>query len=382
MSGARLRITHIVDSIAEEASGPSYSVPSLCAGLAARECDVRLLTIGPDLVEMRAGFEHRRCAQDFARAPLLGKLRLSRTLRGEIAKRADVLHTHGVWLMANIYPAWEAKRTGAPFLISPRGMLSEAAMQFSGLRKKAMWEFMQRSAARQATCFHATSDDEAQDIRKLGLLQPVAVIPNGVDVPEAAPRIATARRKLLYLGRLHAKKGLDRLLKSWSTLEATFPDWDLEIIGPSEHGHVDELKSLARTLGLSRVAFPGPLYADEKRAGYRSAELFVMPTLNENFGMTVAEALAVSVPVVCTKGAPWSGLSEHQCGWWVDGDVEAIAEALRDGMSRPRETLSAMGERGRAWMLRDFSWAAVAQDMIDVYRWQLGSGDRPASIRI
>ena len=146
-------------------------------------------------------------------------------------------------------------------------------------------------------------------------------------------------------------------------------------------GHDDELRALATALGLTRVSVEGPIYGDAKTAAYREADLFVLPTLNENFGLTVAEALAAGTPAISTKGAPWSGLESEGCGWWIDHGVEPLAAALAHAMALPRETLKAMGDKGREWMARDFSWDRVARDMLDVYLWLARGAGPPLAIR-
>ena len=159
------------------------------------------------------------------------------------------------------------------------------------------------------------------------------------------------------------------------------PGWRLKIVGPPEAGHDDELRALAMALGLTRVSIEGPIYGDAKTVAYREADLFVLPTLNENFGLTVAEALAAGTPAISTKGAPWSGLESEGCGWWIDHGVEPLAAALAHAMALPREALKAMGDKGREWMARDFSWDRVAHDMLGVYLWLARSAEPPATIR-
>jgi glycosyltransferase involved in cell wall biosynthesis len=155
----------------------------------------------------------------------------------------------------------------------------------------------------------------------------------------------------------------------------------LRIIGPSEVGHDEELRTLVATLGLHRVSIGGPVYGDAKLAAIRAADLFVLPSLNENFAITVAEALAVGTPVIATKGSPWEGLESEGCGWWIDHGVGPLAAALTKAMLVPRPTLRAMGEKGKAWVKRDFSWDRVARDMIDVYSWLLQRAQPPALVR-
>jgi glycosyltransferase involved in cell wall biosynthesis len=134
-------------------------------------------------------------------------------------------------------------------------------------------------------------------------------------------------------------------------------------------------------LGLARVSIEGPVYGEEKQAAYRDADLFVLPTMNENFGLTVGEALAAGMPAISTKGAPWSGLEAQGCGWWIDHGIEPLAAALANATAMSCEALSAMGAKGRAWMARDFSWDRVGRDMTDAYRWLTGGTETPPTIR-
>lgn len=381
-----MRIAHVLAGVDEPSAGPSHSVPALCRGLAVQGADVELHSVAGWRGAARSDLAFRpvRHAQDFAGLPGLGALCLSSRLQRALDEAQPpfaVLHAHGLWLAPNLYPAWTARRTGAAFVVSPRGMLGEAALRFSGVKKALVWRLLQGPAARGAACFHATGEAEAQEIRAMGLTAPIAVIPNGVDLPPSVPPKAPGPRTALSLGRVHPKKGLDRLVQAWSAIEPVHPDWRLRIVGPSELGHAEELTAQAGRLRLSRVSVEGPLTGDAKQAAYAQADLFVLPTLNENFAMTVAEALAAGVPVISTKGAPWSGLEAERCGWWIDHGPEALAASLTRAMSLPPAELQAMGARGRDWMARDYSWDRVAADMLAVYRWLAQDGPRPASVR-
>src|SRR5438046_2768308 len=129
------------------------------------------------------------------------------------------------------------------------------------------------------------------------------------------------------------------------------------------------------------VAINGPVYGEAKWDAYRAADLFVLPTLNENFGLTVAEALAAETPVISTKGAPWNRLEPEGCGWWIDHGVEPLAATLQTAMAMPRTALRGMGAKGRAWMAREFSWDHTATDMLSVYRWLVHGGEPPPTVR-
>jgi glycosyltransferase involved in cell wall biosynthesis len=184
----------------------------------------------------------------------------------------------------------------------------------------------------------------------------------------------------LSLGRVHPKKGLDQLIVAWAKLGAAADGWRLRIVGPSELGHADQLRALTAQLGLANVEIDGPAYGEAKLSEYRSADLFVLPTLHDNFAITVAEALAAGTPVIATQGAPWAGLAANQCGWWISQGSDALAAALDEAINLPPERLEEMGARGRDWMMRDFSWDRLGADMLEAYRWAVTGGAAPTFI--
>jgi len=263
-------------------------------------------------------------------------------------------------------------------------MLGAAALDYSRWKKMLFDLALQRSALAAASCIHATSEAEYNEVRANKYANPVAIIRNGVEVPSLAamPKPDCRRRSVLSLGRLHPKKGLERLVRAWKAVETDYPQWDLHIKGPAEVGHDLVLETLVSELKLERVHISGAVTGVEKWRAYRDADIFVLPTRHENFGMTVAEALVSEVPVICSKGAPWGGVVEKRCGWWVDQGVEPLSAALRESMSHPREDLIEMGKLGRQWMVTEFSWNSVARDMLDVYKWLTKGGEPPATVRI
>jgi glycosyltransferase involved in cell wall biosynthesis len=186
--------------------------------------------------------------------------------------------------------------------------------------------------------------------------------------------------RVLFLSRLHPAKGLELLLRVWARIEATHPAAALEVVGPDEGGHGMEMEKLARDLRLRSVRFLGPLVGDAKQQAFARADLYVLPTHSENFGLTVAEALAAGSPVICTKGAPWSGLETHRCGWWIDRTEESLFRAIDAAHRLPAHVLTEMGARGREWVIREFSWTEVARRMNALYAWLLGNGGRPECV--
>ncbi len=297
------------------------------------------------------------------------------------AAGTNLIHNHGLWLMPNLAAGRAARRAKKPLIVSPRGMLSPAALRFSRWRKRAMWFLGQKAMLEDVACLHATSALERQELRDLGLKNPIAVVPNGVDLPALGPGSERpGARTVLSLGRIHPVKGLDRLLRAWAGLERNFPQWRLRIIGPVEGNYDLELKHMMAALDVRRASIEGPVYGGARLAAYQGADVFVLPSLSENFGLTAAEALAASIPVIATKGTPWSGLVTEACGWWVDQGVEPLGTALKSAMSAPRDVLAEMGKRGRAWIASDFSWDRIAEEMSKIYLWLARGGDAPASV--
>ena len=284
-------------------------------------------------------------------------------------------------MMPNVYPGRVARRHDLPFVVSPRGTLSNWAMNSGSRIKVVFWPLVQRPSLKAVSCWHATSVEEYKDIRRLGFHEPVAIVPNGVDVPNFPSTRNSEYRTLLFVSRIHPKKGLDLLLPAWRVVQDHFRDWKLVIVGPDDGGYLQTVKQLAGDLGVQRVEFPGPLYGLEKWTAYHDADVFVLPTYSENFGMAVAEALAAGTPAIVSKGAPWEELASRGAGWWIDIGLDPLIECLRDVLARPRDRLEAMGRRGQDWMKSEFAWTHIATQMRSVYLWLVGSAPRTSIVR-
>ena len=255
------------------------------------------------------------------------------------------------------------------------------------------WGLFERANLRTAALFHATSEMEALSLRKLGLQQPIAIIPNGVEIPDREtnpdrqslerkhPELA-GKRWLLFLSRIHPKKGVSELLRVWRDTEGDFPQWQLIVAGPDLEGYEPGMRREALNSKIAnRVTFAGMLSGSERKAAFANADVFVLPTHSENFGVAIAEALAYGLPVITTKGAPWEELTAHECGWWIDLGHAELRRCLKGVLPLSKMELSAMGERGRALMARKYSWRQVAALMKQSYEWLLGRNDRPGCIQ-
>lgn len=386
-----MRIVQVIASLDNEAAGTTAWLRRLVQELSTRHLDVSVLTTTN---AASSGYEGPTGSTtafrlDAAGVPGLRTLLGSRALHRAITDAArvpdSVLHSSGLWRLPNVYPGWLAARTGVPLVVSPHGMLGPEALVFSAAKKRLFSAIVQRQALATATCWHATSLREVEDIRAYGVTAPIALVPIGIDVPSLQPGSvgapASAPRTVLYLGRLHPQKGLGGLLAAWALVEARHPDWCLRIVGPSELGQDKFLQGEVLRLGLRQVRFEGGLFGERKFLALREADIVVLPSHGENFGVVVAEALAQGTPVVCSKGAPWAGLQTHGCGWWVEQGPGPMAAVLTSAMALPRDSLREMGERGRQWMLRDFAWSRIAADMEMLYRWCLTKVEAPPFIQ-
>ncbi|WP_103027249.1 glycosyltransferase [Salinibacter altiplanensis] len=390
---ASLDVVHTVASTQAAHGGPSRSVPFLCEALAGQSVSVRLLTTVPgeeaDAILPSAGVETRTVVEAGGLRQLLrSPVAFYRALRANIKEAPpDLIHDHGLWLPSNAAAAVVAWLEGIPLVISTRGMLTGWALAHNRWKKRLAWAAYQNHVLRQADLFHVTSQEEVDALRDLGFDQPAAIIPNGVPLLDLSSEDMSSRgtsssgeHRALFLSRVHPKKGLPMLIEAWATAD---PDgWTLEIVGPSEDGHRGELEAQVRRHGLEgEIEFAGPVDDDEKWDVYRSADLFVLPTHSENFGIVVAEALAAEVPVLTTTGTPWSDLEAQGCGWWVSPSEESITEALQEAVGLGDETRRAMGKRGRRLVEAQYSWPGVVKNMTAAYRWLLGEGPRPEVIR-
>ncbi len=233
---------------------------------------------------------------------------------------------------------------------------------------KAIWERVCRSVAPSRLVLHTTSEEEELDSKgRLPGVQSV-VIPNGIEVPQTiSHRNGHRERCFVYLGRLDPIKGIENLLEAYKRAQRSvrIPS-SLVIAGGGDPDYVQSLRKRIDELRLSEtVRMIGRVAGDEKRRFFEKADVLIAPSHTENFGFSIAEALAHGVPVIASRRTPWRRLEEVGCGLWVDNDPESLAAAIRRIHSMP---LLEMGIRGRDWMQKEFAWDSLAEKMTDVYR--------------
>ncbi len=366
-----MKITHIIPSLEARHGGPSSSVPALAAACARSGHEVDLLATVPGLG--MSDTEGSLTTSTFTRG-WPGKFCPSAGLREALIRSdSEIIHHHSLWLRTLHY-AHQSSRRGARLVLSPRGMMSPWAWNHHRLRKRFANVFIHPGALAAAAGWHATSAEEADDIRRLGFTQPVCVAPNGVRLPEAERLMAARavwrercpsigqRPVALFYSRFHRKKRLRELFHLW--LAAPRDNWFLLIAGlPEEYstaevqGWITAAKAGDRVAVVDGTGLPAP---------YAIASLFLLPSHSENFALVIAEAMAAGVPALVTDSTPWSGLNIDQRGWCVPWAQfhRTLQAAMAEGPSR----LAERGLRARAWVLREYSWEKSAGELTAFYR--------------
>lgn len=353
-----MKVLHITNSIDKSTGGPARSVPQTCVELARLDVTVELVTQeSSDMVKLaeRAHLTVRFCS--IWELFLYGS-RLS-------AKDIDLIHLQHIWNPYIQVMAFWAYQKKIPYIITPRGMLEPWIMTHNPWKKKIALFLYQKKAIQRAAHIHATAQMEAKNIQALGFTKPICIIPNGIDltdVKETKKKYGT--RKMVFISRIHPKKGIELLLEAWRNSNTN--GWILEIAGNGDENYIVHLNQSAQD--LQNVHFVGAKYGEAKWNFLRSADVMVLPSYSENFGIVVAEALAIGVPVITTKGTPWEDLEIYHCGWWIELSVANLENTLVKAFHTSTEILEVMGNQGRKLVAEKYEIKAVAHKINELYK--------------
>lgn len=376
-----MKVLHTINSIDENAGGTATYMQLLADELT-KLCDLLLIakkTLNPLKIDDSIKFVEVKQTSNYLKNIVNFKRELN-------TNDVDIYHGNGVWqypvhLMANV-----ASKKKKPYVFSPHGMLEPWALNTRKWKKQAAMAIYQRKDLAYATCIHATAQQEAESVRRLGLSNPIAVIPNGIkldDFPLPINKIKSGKKKILFLSRIHPKKGIEMLIDAWSQLDFLMrKDWQIEIVGNGEKGYIESLQKQIDDNKLEKqIIIIGPQFGQAKLDAYHRADLFVLPTYSENFGIVVVEALACGIPVITTKGAPWKDLDTHNAGWWIDIGVEPLINALEKALLLTEDQRMKMGQNCRNLVETKYSIEAVAYQMFQLYDWIINKSTPPDFIR-
>lgn len=282
----------------------------------------------------------------------------------------DIVHINCCWLPCSAFTQKWAQELGYKVILSPHGMLEPWIISRNYWTKKLPALLLyQKAAVVNADCIHATAESEKANLLILGYNDKIEIVANGIDVDNIVMKDSWQRKKkILFLSRIHVKKGIEFLLEAVALLKEQLADYTINIAGEGDYDYILSLKNKTKELGIEKmVNFCGGVYGEMKWKIFRDADVFVLPTYSENFGIVVGEALACGTPVITTKGTPWEELNTEHCGWWTEIGIEATRKALLDFLSLSEEELRIMGNNGRRLIENKYSTKRIAQNMLSLY---------------
>lgn len=300
------------------------------------------------------------------------------------------VHIHGLWQQSTALAASAARKQVKPYIISAHGMLEPWALANKRWKKKLYLALVEKNNLQSASCLHALTRAEVEDYRRLGLRAPIAIIPNGVLLPTQRsgeaflhefPALA-GKRLVLFLGRIHFKKGLDILCQAWARVAKDSPDSHLVLGGPDFEGTRGKVEQLLHELKIvSRVTFTGMLAGELKWSALAAAELFVLPSYSEGLSVSTLEAMGMGKPVLITENCHLPEAAQFGCGMVIGATANQLEDALKNMLSKSSSALQAMGACGEHLVRSRYSWAAIGDQMSSLYRWIEG-GPKPTNVEI
>lgn len=372
-----MKVLHVVEGFSAEYGGLSRAVAGLANAQVSQELSVEILTTARKNERLLTvpGVH----IQTFRRGILGGWIgsRGLASVANESVAWADIIHIHGLWRYPQFHVSRLAASLGKPYVVSPHGMLDAWAMRQKRLFKKIYGRLVERQTLKQASALHALTEQEASDLRRINADESLFVIPNGVDLlefqhlPEGAvflrryPALA-GKQIVLFLGRMHQKKGLDLLARSFCKVASLRANVVLVIAGPDEGRYSSVVQSLLRHVPEDRVLFTGILHDNDRLAALSAANMFVLPSYSEGFPLAVVEAMAAGLPVVLTEACNVEDVAEAGAGFIVSPDAEALCKAMLLLIDAPSQA-KAMGQQGLALASSRYSWDKIAAQMMDIY---------------
>lgn len=284
-------------------------------------------------------------------------------------EKPDIVHINGIWMIQTWIIQKEALKKNIRTYITPHGMLEPWIINRHPWKKKLALALFQKKALQKAISLIATAESEKKHILDLKFNDKVTVIPNGIDIQFIKLKTDWERKKkILFLSRVHVKKGIELLLETIYDLKEEFKGYEIIIAGEGEENYIRTLKQINEEKGCKNmVKFIGGVYGDTKWKLFREADFFVLPTHSENFGYVIAEALASGTPVITTKGAPWEDINTYGCGCWIARTHSDLKTALIDLINKSPTELKEMGNNGRKLIEEKYSAQIMADKLIEIY---------------
>ena len=373
-----MKILSFVSSLDLSSGGPSRSVPMLVKGLAELGVDITLMTVKSENMNTHA--LEGTTAKLKVLTPSFSKKEIAKYLAEE---RFDLIQIQSMWDLPYHKVMVEARRLGIPYIVTPRGMLEPWSLSQKKWKKKLAWWLYQRNDVQKSVCVFTTAKMEADHISNLGITTSRAVIPNGIETDSypCKTSVDIVKKQVLFLSRIHVKKGIEILFDAWKRMHSEFADWQLFVVGNGEAEYIQSLENRVECLGLKEcINIIPPVFGNDKIRLYQESALFCLPSYSENFGMVIAEAMSCGTPVITTTNCPWKALNETNTGWCVDLSVDNLEYALREAMSMNPTELYDMGQKASRLIFDNFDYRSVTRKTLRLYEWLLGGGEKPEFI--
>lgn len=383
-------IMHVVHNLDDTYGGPARSIPELVGEMAGQGWSSSVLSLSFSQNESnelisKFGISWKRLDSQIHRA-LAYNTKMGKVIEESAPK---IIHYHNLWNCVPLVATKASRSLDCPLIMSPRGTLFPWNLRKSAWKKSAYLRVFGGVLFNRATVIHATSSDEVASIKALRADARVALIPNGVDLDELNVLsgkayhkerlgLETFKNHVLYVGRIEQKKGLAKLIEALGILVRENFDVELLVAGPVySESYYHHCRSLAESLGLANhIKWLGMVSGEMRKDIYGAANLFVLPTQTENFGMAIAEALSASLPVVTTFGTPWKSIVEAKAGYIVEPESAQVLDSMRDFFGKTSREIQAMSEAARA-VSEEHGWHQPAKQMGSLYDWLLGNASRP-----
>lgn len=369
-------------SISRKAGGVFDAVRELFTNSAFKVCNLKILSYKDEYANYDAKEWNGLYMRLFKPGIMLYSLFAKKTLLNE---EADILHMEALWRCPHRWMADRKKQyPNKPIVCSPHGMLDPYIIQSQGKLKRLISNLFFQKGLEAVDCYHALCQKELEDIRAYGLKQPIAIIPNGINLPDKTHIYSRKDKKLhlLYLGRLHKKKGVDLLLNAISNIHQSNPDilssWHVDIVGWDHENCEAELKKIVSINNLENiVTFHGGLFGEEKLRMYATSDAYILPSHGEGLPMSILEAWSWELPVVMTPHCNIPEGFEANAAIEIDDNISSVEKGLMSLFFMNENQRKEMGKRGYKLVSENFTWDSSAKKMIHLYKWLLGEENKP-----
>ena len=370
-----MKILSFVSSFDLACGGPSRSVPLLAKGLAELGVDITLMTIRSENMNIHA--LEGTTVKLKVLEPSFSRTEIAKYLTKE---KFELIQIQSMWDFPYHKVMVEARRLGIPYIVTPRGMLEPWSLSQKKWKKKLAWWLYQRHDVQKSACVFTTAKMEAEHLSEVVFTTCKAVIPNGIET-DAYPcktSVDGVKRQVLFLGRIHVKKGIELLLKAWKRIHSDYLDWQLLVVGNGEAEYIHSLEMKVESLELKdSIKILPPVFGEAKIKVYQESALFCLPSYSENFGMVIAEAMSCGTPVITTTNCPWEILNKTSTGWCIDLNVGNLEKTLREAMRMDANALYNMGQKASKLIVDNFDYRSVTRKILRLYEWLLNSGEKP-----